>query len=242
MCTEDYSNTKLVPLSSLKQGIYAVKALKECTRQYDNTFIMLLEKDGSLKKCYSNKYLDERIREYQRNEPDITHPQRGFIALYDKPFATLTIKGWGRTKQHHVIVNFSLSWTITSKNDSLNMQTENLLQETEEKQKEVTTYSAEQLPTIPVWVPYKSLTNLAELPVGSVHAVSGIGYCKHYCQDKLVVQLDNGMQYQAGEFLEACKDRLLDCCKIIIEKLRVDKSRRKYAVCKIVQKGDCLVW
>ena len=98
------------------------------------------------------------------------------------------------------------------------MQTENVLQDTEEKQKEVTTYSAERLPTIPVWVPYKSLTNLAELPVGSVHAVSGIGYCKHYRQDKLVLQLDNGLQYQAGEFLEECKDRLLDGCKIIIEK------------------------
>ena len=241
MCTEHDSNIKLVPLSSLKQGIYAIKALNECTRQQSNTFIMLLEKDGSLKKCNSNKYLDERIREYQRNEPDITHPQRGFIALYDKPLATLTIKGWGRTKQHHVIVNCSLSWTITSSNDSLNMQTENLLQDikdTEEKQKEMTTNSVERLPTIPVWVPYKSLTNLAELPVGSVHAVSGIGYCKHYRQDKLVVQLDNGMQYQAGEFLEACKDRLLDGCKIIIEKLRVDKARRKNAECKIVQKGD----
>ena len=52
------------------------------------------------------------------------------------------------------------------------------------------------------------------------------------------MQLDNGMQYQAGEFLEACKDRLLDGCKIIIEKLRVDKARRNSAVCKIVQKGD----
>ena len=106
------------------------------------------------------------------------------------------------------------------------MQTENLLQDIKEKQKEVTTYSVEHLPTIQVWVPYKSLTNLTELPVGSVNAASGIGYCKHYHQDKLVVQLDNGMQYQAREFLEACKDRLLDCCKIIIEKLRVDKARK----------------
>ena len=53
MCTEHYSNNKIVPLSSLKQGIYAIKALKECTRQHGNTFIMLLEKDGSLKKCNS---------------------------------------------------------------------------------------------------------------------------------------------------------------------------------------------
>ena len=46
----------------------------------------------------------------------------------------------------------------------------------------------EQLPAIPVWVPYKSLNNLTELPVGSVHIVTGIGYAKHYGQDKLVVQ------------------------------------------------------
>ena len=68
--------------------------------------------------------------------------------------------------------------------------------------------------------------------------MSGIGYCKHYRKVKLVVQLDNGMQYQAGEFLAVCKETLQDGCKIIIEKLRVDKARRKYAVCKIVQKGD----
>ena len=31
---------------------------------------------------------------------------------------------------------------------------------------------------------------------------------------------------------------LQDGCKIIIEKLRLDKARRKCAVCKIVQQGD----
>ena len=46
------------------------------------------------------------------------------------------------------------------------------------------------------------------------------------------------MTYQAGEFLEACQDRLRIGCKIIIEKLRLDKARRKSAICKIVQKGD----
>ena len=47
--TEYYSSNTIVPLSSLKQGVYAIKALKECTRQHDNKFIMLLEKDKSLK-------------------------------------------------------------------------------------------------------------------------------------------------------------------------------------------------
>ena len=46
------------------------------------------------------------------------------------------------------------------------------------------------------------------------------------------------MSYQAGEFLETCKDNLLNGCKIIIEKCRVDSSKRKYVVCKKVEKGD----
>ena len=113
------------------------------------------------------------------------------------------------------------------------------IQDTEKKLKNVTTYSVEPLPSIPVWVPYKALNNLAELPkFGSVHAVSGIGYAKHYGKDKLVLLLDNRVSYRAREFLGTCKGRLLLGCKIIIKKLRLDKARRKSAVCKIVQKGD----
>ena len=104
------------------------------------------------------------------------------------------------------------------------------IQDTEEKLNEVTTYSVEPLPSIPVWVPYKALNNLAELPVGSVNAVAGIRYTRHYGQDKLVVQLENEVSYQAGEFLEACKDSLLNGCKIIIEKYRLDSPKRKCCV------------
>ena len=204
---------------------------------------MILETDESLKVCYSNKYLEERIREHLGDETlaYITDPQRGFITLYNKPLATLTIKGWGRTEHCNVIVYCSLSWTTTSKNDSLTTHTENTLQDikdAEEKLKEVTTYSVEPLPSILVWVPYRALNNLAELPVGSVYVVTALGYAKHYGKDKLVVQLDNGVSYKAGEFLETCKDRLLGGCKIVIEKCRVDSSKRKYVVCKIVEKGD----
>ena len=217
--------------------------LKKITTRYGDKFIMIVEIDESLKVCYSNKYLEERIRENLRGETlaYITDPKRGFIVLYNKPLATLTIKGWGWTEQHHVIVYCSLSWTATSKNDSLIKHTENTLQDiknAEEKLNEVTTYSVEPLPAIPIRVPYKALNNLAELPIGSVHDVSGIGYAKHYGKDKLVVQLDNGVSYQAGEFLETCKDSLVNGCKIIIEKCRVDSSKRKYVLCKIVEKGD----
>ena len=113
------------------------------------------------------------------------------------------------------------------------------VKEVEDKLKEVTAYSVEQLPVISVWVPYKTLNNLAELPIGSIHKVTALGYAKHYGTDKLVAQLTDGALCQAGEFLETCKDSLHNGCKIIIiEKLRLDKARRKSAVCKIVQQGD----
>ena len=46
------------------------------------------------------------------------------------------------------------------------------------------------------------------------------------------------MQYQAGEFLENIKEDLLNGCKIIIEKCRVDSFKRKLVMCKTVQQGD----
>ena len=151
MYTEQYSNNEIVPLRDLQQGAYAIM-------QYGDKFIMILEIDGSLKVCYTNKYLEERTREHLLDETlaYITDPQRDFITLNNKPLATLTIKGWGRTEQRHGIVYCSLSWTNTSKNDSLTTHTENIMQDiqdTEEKLNKVTTYSVEPLPSIPVWVP-----------------------------------------------------------------------------------------
>ena len=44
------------------------------------------------------------------------------------------------------------------------------------------------------------------------------------------------MSYQAGEFLEACKDRLLSGCKIIVEKIGWIKQEEKSEVSKLAQK------
>ena len=106
MYTEHYSNYEVVPLRDLKQGTYSIMALKKITTRYGDKFIMIVEIDESLKVCYANKYLENRIREHLRDETlaYITDPKRGFIVLYNKPLATLTIKGWGWTEQHHVIV------------------------------------------------------------------------------------------------------------------------------------------
>ena len=108
------------------------------------------------------------------------------------------------------------------------------INETETKLQEVKSKSAIQLPVIPVWISYKTLNNLTELTIGSIHKVTAIGYAKHYGTDKLVVKLEDGTQYQARQFLEKTKNVI----KWLIEKCRVDSSNRKFGVCKIVQEGE----
>ena len=64
--------------------------------------------------------------------------------------------------------------------------------------------------------------------------MTAIVYAKYYGTDKLVVQLEDGTQYQASEFLEKTKNVI----KWLIEKCRVDSSKRKFVVCKTVQEGE----
>ena len=113
----------------------------------------------------------------------------------------------------------------------------------EEKLKMACAYSTLSVESPPVltreeMVPYKHVRNLAELPLGSTHTVTAIGYIDHYRQEKLVVELDDGILYQAGEYLEEKKEKLKDMCKIVIFKTKLSETRKKFAVCKIVQHGD----
>ena len=69
--------------------------------------------------------------------------------------------------------------------------------------------------------------------------VTSMGYKKHFGSDKLVVQLDNGKLYQAGEFLEKQTDKLFLGTKLLLTGTRLNRNtRRKFVVCNIVQNGD----
>ena len=70
-----------------------------------------------------------------------------------------------------MIVYCSVLWSCVSQNDSLAMLTDEMKQDinkTETKLQEGTSKSVIQVPVIPVWVPYKTLNNLSELPIGSI--------------------------------------------------------------------------
>ena len=76
------------------------------------------------------------------------------------------------------------------------------------------------------------------MPVGSTHTVAAIGYIEHYGQQKLAVKLQDGIVYQAGENLEGQKEQLMDGCKIRINNTKLSATRKKFADCKVVQRGD----
>ena len=78
-------------------------------------------------------------------------------------------------------------------------------------------------------------TVVAELSIRCKHTVQAIGYSKHYGQ----LKLDTGQKYQPGENVEHQKEQLTESCKIIITKIRDNNStKRRFAICKIVQEGE----
>lgn len=88
-------------------------------------------------------------------------------------------------------------------------------------------------------VPYKHMRNLVELPLGLAHTLVAMGYIEHFGEQKLVVKLENGVLYQAGNNLEEQKEQFTARCKFIVSKTKLSSTRKKFAVRKVVvQHGD----
>ena len=60
---------------------------------------MLIDQNGTLGLCYSNKYIETYLRDNltDAEKEQIREPKRNFLILYEKPLAVLNITGWGRT-------------------------------------------------------------------------------------------------------------------------------------------------
>ena len=243
-----FSNNKIIHLKNLPLGSYNVMAMRETQTQFGEKYIMLLATDlnGTLKPCYSNKEIERHMRENLTKEQKekIRDPKRNYLTLFGKPLAVLNITGWGRTPQRNVIVYCNLTLAAEMEKDSIKSLREQITREIqEEKSKMASAHLTMPVESPPVltreeMVPYKHMRNLAELPLGSTHTVTAIGYIEHYGQQKLVVKLGDGILYQAGENLERQKEQLTEMCKIVISKTKLSQTRKKFAVCKIVQHGD----
>ena len=242
-----FSNNKIIHPKNLPLGSYNVMAMRETQTQFGEKYIMLVATDlnGTLGLCYCNKEIERHMRESLTKEQKekIRDPKRNCLTLFEKPLAVLNITGWGRTPQRHVIVYCNLTLAAEMGKDSIKSLREQITREIhEEKLKMACVDPTRSVDSLPVMareemVPYKHMRNLAELPLGSTHTVTAIGYINHYGQ-KLVIKLEDGTSYQAGEHLERQKERLTEMCKIVISKTKLSQTRKKFAVCKIVQHGD----
>ena len=223
-------------------------AMRETQTQFGEKCIMLLATDlnGTLGLCYSNKEIERHMRENltKKQKEKIRDPKRNYLTLFGKPLAVLNITGWGRTPQRNVIVYCNLTLAAEMEKDSIKSLREQITREIQEEKSKMAsadlTMPVESPPVLTreEMVPYKHVRNLAELPLGSTHTVTAIGYIEHYGQQKLVVKLGDGILYQAGENLERQKEQLTEMCKIVISKTKLSQTRKKFAICKIVQHGD----
>ena len=101
-----FSYNKIIHLKDLPLGSYNIMAMRETQTQYGEKYIMLIDQNGTLGLCYSNKYIETYIRENlsDAEKEQIREPKRNYLTLYEKPLAILNITRWGRTPQRHVVV------------------------------------------------------------------------------------------------------------------------------------------
>ena len=189
-----FSNNKVIQLKNLPLGSYNLMAMRETQTLFGQKYIMLLTTDlnGTLGLCYSNKEIERFMQENLTDEQKkITRdPKRNYLTLFKKPLAVLNITGWGRTSQRNVIVYCNLTLAEEMEKDSIKSLREQITREIQEKSEMACadpTISVESPPFLAreKMVPYKHMQNLAELPLGSTHTVTAIGYIDHYGQQKL---------------------------------------------------------
>lgn len=252
-CAAFSNNNAIIPLKDLPRGDYNVMAMKEVQTKFGEKFILLIQTEdgnrGPFAVCYSNRYIEMYLHENlsATEKEKIRDPDRKYLTLYNRPLAVLTITGWGRTPQRNVIVYCNMTLTEGREKFSLKSIQRNLEKEITVQKEQLETVQAEALnnstPLLQLTreelIPYKHCKNLADLPLGSIYTVTAIGNSEHYGQQKLVLKLDDGSLYQAGPHVEENKEQLTQGCRLVIQKARVNIStRRKFAVCKIVQRGD----
>ena len=245
-----FSDNQIIHLKDFPIGSYNVMAVREIHTKFGEKYIMLVDRngEGNLGLCYSNKsietYLQENLTDADKDQ--IRDPKRNYMTLFNKPLALLNITGWGRTPHRHVVVycnirlteemdKYSIKHLQNKLKEQINdehVKLENALQKSRESMEIVPLLTREEM------IPYKRVKNLADLPLGATHAVEAMGCIDHYGQQRLVVKLDDGELYQAGEDLEQQKEQLTYRCKIIITKTKLSSTRKKFALCKIVQPGD----
>lgn len=218
-------------------------AMKEYRTRFGDKFIMLIDVEGELKLCYSNKCVEDKVnRELaSASREKIRDPQRGYLTLYNKPLAILTITGWGRMDQRHIIVYCSLTLSDVVTDDcipSLKQTVEHEIDICHDKLTTVQDDTSTALPNIPIMVPFKHFPSLSELPVGTCREIIASGYASITDRIGWLSNWRMTISIKPVNIWKNVKTPYFLGAKSLSKKLRVNKARRKYAVCKIVKAGD----
>lgn len=256
-----YKTARLVKLQHLKPGDYSVIAMKETVTQFGTKYVMLLDlgEKGGIAQCYPNKKVEECVGLVLPQHKRSLVSKDKVICLDTSPIGILTITGQGRTQFGNLFVycTFVFSrniWDIFSPIQVNGPDSKDKLEEKEEiadtadnsgqnDNKNISLQSQLQntFPLIPrdEMVMYKQMPNLVSLPLHSVHTVKRFGFYNWFGQEKLVVELGDGVVYQAGNSVQEQIEKLHPGCKLVIEKTRMcQTSKKTFAVCRVVEEGN----
>ena len=235
--TEKFSTKRTFHLRDMDFGVYQVEAARKQNTKYRESYRLLVKVENELAVVWANSYINEILF----NLPDdlqilALDKKSGFLVLYNKHLAVLTITGRGINKHGHTTVYCKFTVEIEEKT-SLSVMESQAEQQISNFKEEIakTESSSGRIQILPLenLIPYKECRNLIVLPLESVHKIESIGYVMHYGTKKMVVKL-SGSLYQAGEDLQRKELELTDNCYIKIIRIRKNNiTRIKFAECKI---------
>ena len=225
-CKQNFLRRETIPLRELKQGSYTVKAAKRSATRFGQSYKLLIEHENGDYTTWCNTVLNSLFEKLEHI--DIVQKDNGFLTLDKQSLGILQIRGKGTNGYGNVTVYADFTLNLTN-NAKTPLPTPNTVPSTV---KVIATIPREEL------LPYREYANITALPVGGVYKVESIGHITHYGTSRMVLRIADTI-YQAGQDLEANEEQITPGCSIRIEKIRQNRGRHvKYAVCKIVQKGD----
>ena len=230
-CKYLFCGAETKPLQDVKQGKYEVNAAKRVNSRFGKQYILSISELGEYNQViddftiWSNKTIKDKLQEAE--DLNLVNVAENLLYLQQRNLGCLTITGKGDY--------------FNGKRSVYCQLTLNVKEEQEEEMEEKPVDNVDTVtPVIPQenLLPYQDYSNLATLQIKSVHNVEAVGFVQHYGRERLVVSI-GGKIFQAGDDLEEKGNQLKTLCKIKIEKIRTNtKTRQKYAICSVYEKGD----
>ena len=237
-------------LRALSQAEYTVWAAKRYASQFGKGFQyrLLVDVVGERTVVYGNWVISNTLDTLPSDVKEhVIDKESGYLTMFEKPLAYLTIHGQGSNMYGNVTVYCDLRMNQTDDESSVDKLKTDTIFKIDKCQKDLTATTSNICSEIEI-IPRENLLrfgdyeNLRCMAVGSVHRITALGYIEHYGRDRLVVKLENNNFYQAGYDLESKVAEIKDGSFVKIEKIKLNHNTRiKFAVCSVYNDWTALV-